>query len=119
MGLTATSGFNEGTSLFENVELTVITGIGETEGVLPVRVDHFPNPFTESATLRIDVTEQMDMQITLYNVAGVMVAELMNEHVDPGRHHILLNAAELTSGTYYYRVVTPGTIVTNKIVKIR
>ena len=119
VGLTATSGFNEGTSLFENVELTVITGIGETEGVLPVRVDHFPNPFTESATLRIDVTEQMDMQITLYNVAGVMVAELMNEHVDPGRHHILLNAAELTSGTYYYRVVTPGTIVTNKIVKIR
>ena len=119
VGLAATSGFTEGTSLFENVDIHLSTGIEETESLIPLRVDHFPNPFTESATLRIDVTEQTEMQITLYNMAGMRVAVLMDKQVDPGRHHILLNAAELMSGTYYYRVVTPAYVVTNKIVKIK
>jgi hypothetical protein len=119
VGLTATSGFNEGTSWFDNVELSLATGVEEPENMLPVRVDHFPNPFTESATLRIDVAEQMDMQISLYNMAGVMVAELMNEQVGPGRRHIILDAAELPGGTYFYRVVTPDYVFINKIVKTR
>jgi len=119
VGLTATSGFNEGTSLFEEVDISAATGIQETENTLLFRVDHFPNPFTESATLRIDLTEQTEMQISLFNMAGVQVAEIMNERLDPGRHHILLNAGELVSGTYYYRVVTPASVFTSKIVKIR
>lgn len=119
LGLTATSAFNEGTSVFGDVDISINTGFDEEKGVAPVRVNHFPNPFTGSATLRIDVAEQTDVQITLYNVSGIMVAELMNEQVDPGSHHIMLNGANLANGTYFYQVVTPGFVVTSKIVKIR
>jgi len=119
VGLTATSGFNEGSSLFDNVYIQETTGIEDAEVSYPVKVDHYPNPVRESATLRINVSEQVDMQIILYNMAGMVVAELMNERLNPGLHHILLNTDELVSGNYYYRVVTQGYVITNKIVKIR
>lgn len=119
VGLAATSGFNEGTSWFENVDISQVTGLDGSMDALPFRVDHFPNPFSESTTLRIHVKEQMDMQIKLYNMAGMEVAELMNESVNPGQHQIMLNAAGLVSGTYYYRVITPGHIITNKLLKIK
>ncbi len=119
VGLAATSGFNEGTSLFENVDISLSTGIEEAESNLPFRVHHFPNPFTESTTLTIDVQEEMEMQITLFNMAGMRIVELMNEKVVPGRHHIQFNASELNSGAYYYRVITPGYVLTNKMLKLR
>ncbi len=119
VGLTATSGFNEGTSQFEEVDISIYTGIDDEKIALPVRVNHFPNPFTDMTTLSIDVSEQTNVQITLYNMSGMMVAELMNDQVNPGRHQIHLNASELADGTYYYRLATPDFIITNKIVKIR
>jgi len=119
VGLTATSGFNEGTSVFEDVGISIYTGMDGGKNTTPLRVDHYPNPFTESTMLTVDISEQMNVQIVLYNMAGIMVAELMNEQVDPGRHQILLNAAELPSGTYFYRVLTPGFVVTKKIIKIK
>lgn len=118
LGLTSTSGFNEGSSIFEDVYISEYTGTQAQANTAPFSVDHFPNPFTESATLRIDLSKQTEMQITLFNMAGIRVAELLNERLDPGRHHILFNAGNLVSGTYYYRVITPADVFTNKIVKI-
>jgi hypothetical protein len=116
-GLAATSGFNQGTSVFENVDFLLPTAIGEN-GSIPVGLDLFPNPFRESTTLRIHVQEMTEMQITLYSVTGKKVVELMNGPVMPGGHHVMINAERLESGTYFIRLVTPETVVTKKLLKI-
>jgi len=119
VGLAATSGFNEGTSVFENVNFLLPTGTGDNKEVLPVDLDIFPNPFRKSTMLRIRVTEQTHMQITLYSLTGKKLVELLNGPVMPGGHQVMINAEALESGTYICRVVTPGTVVTKKLLKIK
>jgi hypothetical protein len=117
-GLAVTSGFNEGTSSFEEVDISPVTGIAYPEE-LRFSVRHFPNPFTESVTLDLQMTESAELRISLFNAAGTQVAELVDRRLDPGRHQILLNLANLPNGTYYYRVVSPSGTLAKKIVKLR
>jgi hypothetical protein len=119
VGLAATSGFNEGTSVFEEVNFLLPTAIGDHHEPESVGLNLFPNPFRESTTLRIHVQERTRMRITLFSVTGKKVVELMNGPVMPGGHHVMINAEWLESGTYFIRVVTPETVITQKLLKIK
>lgn len=118
VGLTATSGFFEGTSLYGEVEISLPTGLPEEEAILPFRVIHYPNPVTGITTFSIDVLEHTKMQVILYDISGKRIAELMNGPIVPGRHQIHFDAGNLAAGTYFYRVVTPDHLTTNKLLKI-
>lgn len=119
VGLIATSGFNEGTSTFDHVDFSIPTGIDELGRADLFSVQQFPNPFNETTTLSIIVNEETKMEVSIYNMAGIKVAELMNEKVNPGSFILHFNAGDLNSGIYYYRVITPGKVITNKMLKIK
>ena len=50
---------------------------------------------------------------------GRIVNELVNENLNAGSYSILLNASNLSSGTYFYRLETDGFTDKKKLMLIK
>jgi hypothetical protein len=77
----------------------------EIERPLTFALDqNYPNPFNPSTTISYSVPVESDVTITIYDALGRTMKQL-NEGIIPGsRQQIEFNAAELSSGTYFYTI---------------
>ncbi len=70
---------------------------------------NYPNPFNPITTIRIALPEQAFVTLKIYNVLGQEVMTLLdNEMLDAGRQDVELNASDLASGIYFYRITAQG-----------
>jgi photosystem II stability/assembly factor-like uncharacterized protein len=65
---------------------------------------NYPNPFNPSTTINFSVPEPAHVSIKIYNIIGKEVLTLLDEFKQQGNHEIELNASELTSGVYFYKM---------------
>ncbi|MEM8559406.1 MAG: T9SS type A sorting domain-containing protein, partial [Bacteroidota bacterium] len=64
----------------------------------------YPNPFTDQASLNLEVARSQDVDIAVYNLLGQRVATLANETLAAGEvHEFELNGRNLPSGLYVIR----------------
>jgi hypothetical protein len=71
---------------------------------------NYPNPFNPTTTIRYDLPRDGQARLTVYNLLGREVAELVNERQSAGRYEVRFEAADLPSGMYFYRLES-GTFV--------
>lgn len=76
---------------------------------------NYPNPFNPSTVIKFHIpsvisTEgrNLRVQLKVYDVLGNEVAILLDEEKPAGYHFIEFNAAELSSGVYYYKLSATG-----------
>lgn len=67
---------------------------------------NFPNPFNPSTTIQYKIPEAVIVNISIFDITGRKVKELVNEKKQPGYYNIELKGGELSSGIYFYRMVT-------------
>ncbi|HEX7356549.1 MAG TPA: T9SS type A sorting domain-containing protein [Ignavibacteriaceae bacterium] len=77
---------------------------------------NYPNPFNPSTKINYGLKKSGNVEITVYNVLGNKVATLVNGYKSAGMHSVDFNAANLASGIYFYKIVTPGFIQTKKMI---
>lgn len=65
---------------------------------------NYPNPFNPSTTIRFALKTEGDVKLTVYNMLGELVKELINEKVAAGSHEFAFNSDNLPSGSYVYRL---------------
>lgn len=65
---------------------------------------NYPNPFNASTRINFTLPTRELVRLTIYNVLGKEVAQLLNEEKLAGQHEILFNASDFTSGIYYYKL---------------
>ncbi|QXD16376.1 T9SS type A sorting domain-containing protein [Rhodocaloribacter litoris] len=87
---------------------TVVTA-GERETTdIPARFSlkgNFPNPFNTGTTILFDLPETAEVSIQVFDVLGRQVLALPGQTVEAGaRRSIQLQATNLASGTYLYRL---------------
>lgn len=67
---------------------------------------NYPNPFNPSTTVRFDLPEAAKVRIELYDITGRQVRSLPDKDFSAGSgHSILVDASDLVSGIYIYRVI--------------
>jgi len=66
---------------------------------------NYPNPFNPSTKLRYALQSESRVSITIYNLLGQEMIQLLNKIEKPGIHELTYNAINLSSGIYYYRMV--------------
>jgi hypothetical protein len=76
---------------------------------------NYPNPFNPSTTINYSIAEAGLVKIAVYNLLGQEVALIVNEFKEVGAHTISFNAAQLTSGAYFYTIETPQFKQTRKM----
>jgi hypothetical protein len=83
-----------------------------------------PNPFNPSTSIKYSIRERAHVSLKIYNVAGQLIRTLVNEEKNSGVYvkswDSRNNAGEpVSSGVYFYRLVTKEFTKTKKMVLIR
>ncbi|MBZ0198838.1 MAG: T9SS type A sorting domain-containing protein, partial [Ignavibacteriaceae bacterium] len=61
---------------------------------------NFPNPFNPTTTIKYDVASADFIDITVYDILGKKVAQLVDEYKPAGTYQTIFNASSLSSGIY-------------------
>ena len=80
---------------------------------------NYPNPFNPSTVIEYDLPSDMEVRLAVYDMLGRRVAVLVDEQIRAGRHSVIFDASNLTSGVYLYRLITGGEVFTRKLTLIK
>ncbi len=77
---------------------------------------NYPNPFNPSTTIEFAVAKREMVNLAVYDVLGQLVKVLVNGELEVGNYNVSLNASELTSGVYIYKLTTPSVSISKKMI---
>ncbi len=66
----------------------------------------YPNPFNASTLIRYKLAQPGRAKVSIYNLAGQRVAQLLNGHQDAGEHAAIWDGSGFSSGIYFARLET-------------
>ncbi len=93
----------DGAFEYSNVVTVTINKLAKTE-----LFQNHPNPFNPSTQISFTLSSLSSVKVSVFNMLGEKVAELVNSKMEAGHHSVKFNASELTSGVYIYRIDTPN-----------
>lgn len=77
---------------------------------------NYPNPFNPSTKINYGLKKAGNVEISVYNILGNKVATLVNGFKSAGNHSISFNASNLSSGVYFYKIISNGFVETRKMI---
>lgn len=80
---------------------------------------NYPNPFNPTTKIKFQIPKDEFVKITVYDLSGKAVTELINERLKAGVYETDFNGASLASGTYFYKIETNNFVETRKMVLIK
>ena len=101
-----------------------VTGIAEhqSDAHRPTKfalLQNYPNPFNPSTKIGYELPREAKVTLRLHNILGQIVMELVNAERTPGRYEVQLNARNLASGVYLYRLTAVSFEGTKEILLVR
>tara|TARA_B100000029_G_scaffold272309_2_gene267227 strand:- start:751 stop:3198 length:2448 start_codon:yes stop_codon:yes gene_type:complete len=79
----------------------------------------YPNPFNPSTSISYELSIPSHISLDIYDLNGRHVQELVNKHMNVGRHEVVWNANQFASGVYIVKLATAGKIFNQKITYIK
>jgi hypothetical protein len=80
---------------------------------------NYPNPFNPSTTIKFALPERSNVNLSIYNILGQRIVQLVNDELESGVHEIQFNASSLASGVYFYTLSTGNYLSTKKMILLR
>jgi hypothetical protein len=81
---------------------------------------NYPNPFNPETNIDYIILEETLVNISLYDITGRKIKELINEKKQPGYYTLKLKGGGLSSGIYFYKLATSsGYTAVNKLTIIK
>jgi hypothetical protein len=85
---------------------------------------NYPNPFNTRTLLSISLPAETHVSLVVYNIMGQKVKVLVDDFMSAGIHTITWDGTNesgqtVSSGVYFYRVVTQENVVNKKMVLIK
>ncbi len=115
-----------------NVVVTNSLGCIATSNFLPVsnvglltlsenknNLSVFPNPFTESTTLQLNLNASAKVIIEVYSILGQKINTITNSKLEAGVHNFNFGAKKLgySAGVYLIKTSVNGTISVNRVIE--
>jgi len=102
---------------FEYFELAEEVNIGIPEKYSLSQ--NYPNPFNPVTNLEFGISNLGFVSLKIYDVTGRELVTLVNEIKEPGYYKIQFNAADLSSGVYFYRMTAGDFVAVKKFVVLK
>ena len=85
---------------------------------------NYPNPFNPTTTIEYEIPQQGNVQIIVYDILGRRIKELINEEKNTGNYFVIWNGKDnndnnVSSGTYYYQIISGNNIQTKKMMIVK
>ncbi len=80
---------------------------------------NYPNPFNPVTIIKYQIPKISHVKLTVYDILGNRVAELVNGEKSSGEYSVSFNASSLTSGVYFYRIEAGNYLSTKKLILLK
>lgn len=113
--------------LYMRATVKTVTGIAEIDNRIPESFEvsqNYPNPFNPSTTIRYSLPEETYVSIKIFDVNGNYVADLADNHQNPGTYSITWNGKNnngqsVASGVYYFNIKAGNFVKTTKMMLLK
>jgi ketosteroid isomerase-like protein len=103
------------------------TTVSVDEELLPIQYalhPAYPNPFNPITSLRYDLPEQAKVTLTIYDLMGREITQLVNTTQEAGYRSVKWNATDMhgkpvSAGIYLYQIRTADFVQTRKMVLLK
>ena len=80
---------------------------------------NYPNPFNPITKIKFDIAKNTNAKLLVYDVLGRVVETLVNAELKAGRYEVDFDGYALSSGVYFYKLVTNDFVDTKKMLMIK
>jgi hypothetical protein len=80
---------------------------------------NFPNPFNPSTNVQFDLIKESFVVLKIYDLNGREIENLIEDYKPAGSYNIRYEPKELTSGIYFYRIITEDFTDVKKMVFLK
>ena len=80
---------------------------------------NYPNPFNPTTQISYQIPEDGFVNLVVYNSLGQIVSTLVKEHQTSGKYSVQLNASNLPSGVYFYKIESGSFTKVSKMLLLR
>jgi len=80
---------------------------------------NYPNPFNPVTYIEFAIPKSSMVKLTIYNVQGRVVETIVNSELSAGNYKADWNAANYSSGVYYYKLEAEGNVAAKKMLLIK
>lgn len=99
-----------------------VVGINQYSNELPGEYklhNNYPNPFNPSTSIKFDIPKAGLVLIVIYDMTGKEIARLVNENLNAGKYETTFNASNISSGVYFYKLLSEGYTDTKKMILVK
>jgi hypothetical protein len=99
-----------------------IVGIEPISSLIPGTYSlsqNYPNPFNPNTNIKFDIPKQTFVKVAIYNTMGQEVANLVNEDLQAGQYEVSWTAANVSSGIYFYSIISNDFTMTKKMMLVK
>jgi hypothetical protein len=108
-------------------ESEVAARIGDVLSMIPEELSisgNYPNPFNPTTTIKYGLPEPRNVRMTIVNIKGQEIAELVSGWQDMGRHEVIWNGrsddgTSLSSGIYLVVINDGRNFKTHKVMLLK
>jgi len=100
----------------------LLTSVESTNEILPAKFElyqNYPNPFNPVTYITYDLPVDTKVQLKIYNTLGQEVTTIVDEFQKAGSYLKSFDATELSSGVYFYRLLTENFVSQKKMIVIK
>jgi hypothetical protein len=104
------------------VEKGTTTGVASQGNRVPeyfTLYQNYPNPFNPTTNISYSIPTNSRVIIKVYDVAGREIETIENSERTAGTHIVMFNAKNLSSGIYFYKLITNNYSATKKFVLMK
>jgi len=81
--------------------------------------DPYPNPFNSECKIGFSLPEESRVTIEVFDALGRKVVKLLDKTLSAGEHSVTFDAADLSSGTYFYKMTAGRFSQTKQMVLVK
>jgi len=96
--------------------------VGSRQSLLPLEINlaqNHPNPFNPSTVIPFTLGRQGRVTVSVFDVTGRRVADLLDGEMPAGRHSVSFHAEGLGSGVYFYSLKSAGRCLYRKMLLLQ
>lgn len=80
---------------------------------------NYPNPFNPTTKIDYTIAQTTNVQLVIFNSIGEEVGVLVNEMKQPGQYSVNFDAASLSSGVYFYKLIAGEFVSIKKMLLLK
>lgn len=99
------------------IKYNQVIGIISNNNELPNKYElhqNYPNPFNSTTIINYEIPKKSYVELKIYNSIGQLVRTLVSKEHDESYYSIMYDAVELSTGIYFYTLISDNMIIDTK-----